>query len=356
MTSTYLNPRLQEKTRQINQYPLVTFIAPLGYGKKTYLTYLKKNAPYKKENIWHYKATTPDVNSLKKELTHYCRQHFPGEFLMTLPYFPPLSSLSLTPHLFIVENCHLFSQKEFSMLLSQWLTWLPENCQLWLTGTSLFLTPQQKLSLGKNWLTFTKDDFILQPADISEYAKSFQLTLEKKWCEDIFHFTAGWFAPLHDLFFRWQQKKQMPSFLPFQKYLKSYLATQETFPKELFYLLTLQKALPLESIISLLQISSATLVKECEKICFLTYCEKTRCLYLHPFLREHPLFFAEFFPQKVRQEKLQQTLGAWCEENGYFCEAFFHYLQQEELPALTHLVTTHQEQILSGKMRQMFHQ
>ncbi len=38
MTSTYLNPRLQEKTRQINQYPLVTFIAPLGYGKKTYLT------------------------------------------------------------------------------------------------------------------------------------------------------------------------------------------------------------------------------------------------------------------------------------------------------------------------------
>ncbi|WP_312648372.1 LuxR C-terminal-related transcriptional regulator [Aminipila sp.] len=202
----YFSDKLNQRMKQLVNYPCTLVVAPMGYGKTTLIS--EAMAEINADIVWQkiYDKTESDFWAgfyhAVEEIDVECARRLSaigmleGRF-MKRELMLVLESLHIARTTFlIIDDYHFVKSKIADEFLSILITNMPENLHLILI-TRNALPGARELQLKGYLSIIAFDDLAFSKADIKHYYLIHGIKLEEQQLEQLYRFSEGWVSALY---------------------------------------------------------------------------------------------------------------------------------------------------------------
>lgn len=224
LNDVYITHHLKDAYEEIKNYRVTTLVAPMGYGKSTYVKWcakkIKEEYPdavvIRQEllsdntaDMWDDLKRMLDEDS--KLVKHLDKLHFPRnphECRVVATIIEDDWTVWDQPVYYILDNIQLLEHKGVKSLVSLLAGRLPENVHFILVGRSKIFNESDILSFGSSLFQMKTEDFKIDSNDIREYVELCGLDLTGEQLDEIMEASEGWISIIYLLFKRHAQGGQ----------------------------------------------------------------------------------------------------------------------------------------------------
>jgi len=213
LNDIFITDHLKKIADDMEEYRIITLVAPMGYGKSSFLKKweqkLRKKDPtaiiLHQELLGESTADTWEafcytLREYKHLTKHLEKINFPTnshELRLVAQVIEETWSVWDQELYFVLENIQFIEPAVIIPLVKVLASSLPDNVHLVLSSRNRVFSESELLSLGNKLLSLTIDDFKLSEEDVEKYAKNCGVELEKEQLALINANSEGWISLIY---------------------------------------------------------------------------------------------------------------------------------------------------------------
>lgn len=220
----YITERLKHRLEEINNHPITTIIAPMGFGKTTAINWWVKREVRNHSNAIILRQTI-DTNSITDFWSGFCRAfgNYPKltENLQALGYPMDMGAVSVlseilndslsankSPLYLIIDDLHLLEEDRLTSILLFISRSLPYNVHFLLLSRNQIFNEEERMRLGNLLCEIEMEDLRLENQEVALYAKHCQLNVKMNELMALADLSEGWISMIYFNFKSYIQKGQ----------------------------------------------------------------------------------------------------------------------------------------------------
>ena len=220
----YITERLKHRLKEINNHPITTIIAPMGFGKTTAINWWVKREVRSHSNAIILRQII-DTNSITDFWSGFCRafRDYPKlkENLRALGYPMDMGAVSVlseilnnslsaneSPLYLIIDDLHLLEEDRLTSILLFISRSLPYNVHFLLLSRNQIFNEEERMRLGNLLCEIEMEDLRLENQEVALYAKHCQLNVKMNELMTLADLSEGWIYMIYLNFKSYIQKGQ----------------------------------------------------------------------------------------------------------------------------------------------------
>ena len=209
----YITERLKHRLKEINNHPITTIIAPMGFGKTTAINWWVKRETKSHSNAIILKQMIA-TDSITDFWSGFCRafRGYPKltEQLKALGYPKDMGAVSAlseilndalsaneSPLYLIIDDLHLLGENRLTPILLYLSRSLPENVHFLLLSRNQIFNEEKRMRLGNLLCEIGIEDLQLENQEVALYAKQCQLNVKTNELMALAELSEGWISMIY---------------------------------------------------------------------------------------------------------------------------------------------------------------
>lgn len=222
LNDIFISQRLKQRLNEINNYPLTTVIAPMGFGKTTAVNWWAKRQAKSQTDAVILRQVIV-TGSITDFWTGFCRafKGYPAltEQMKALGYPRDATAISMLAELLddalspspgqiyiVMDDLHILQQKPLIPLLLFLSRSLPDCVHIILLSRNQVFNEEERMRLGHLLGEITADDLRLSRQELAVYARLCELEVSAKEIDDLAVRSEGWISMVYLNFKAYAQK------------------------------------------------------------------------------------------------------------------------------------------------------
>lgn len=213
LNDIFITKRLQEAAENMAEYKLSTVVAPMGYGKSTFINWftgeLKKKDPEtivlrqellgeSTSDMWEGLChTLKDYEHVEKHLAKLSFPQNNHELRLVAEIIEDTWDVGGKPLYFILDNVHFIDRRVLLPLVLILTERLPKETHIILVSRKKIMTNADVLSLGNRLYQMDTADFKLTDEDLKTYVEKCGLSISDEECKNLNKACEGWISLIY---------------------------------------------------------------------------------------------------------------------------------------------------------------